>query len=105
MGLMMPRSLGLSGAAVVPALMGVSVDVACICPSLDKEMTRLQRDGEISFFRHVHQSATVCDQNVSVCGSPLRAYQFVIEVHRIVTAATLQDRSQTTKRCVVEHKV
>jgi hypothetical protein len=36
--------------AVVPALMGVSVEVACICPSLDKEMTRLQWDGEISFF-------------------------------------------------------
>jgi len=37
----------------------------------------------------------VCEQSASVFGSPKKVYQFVMEVHRIVTAATLQDGSQT----------
>jgi hypothetical protein len=75
-----------------------SIDLACVAPSPYKG------NGERGAGRrNFHFSATcislqtVCEQSASSLDSLQGVHRFVIEVHRIVTAATLQDGSQTTK--------
>jgi len=56
-------------------------------------MAKGVRDGKISFFFDVQQSATVCEESASVLGSRQRVHQLVHEVHQIVTAGAFQRAS------------
>jgi hypothetical protein len=51
------------------------------------------RDGKISFFFNVQQSANICERSASFSGSRQGVHQFVNEVHQIVTVGALQTAS------------
>jgi hypothetical protein len=53
-----------------------------------KEMAEGVRDGRISLFFDVRQTASVCEQNVSVWGSPESVHQSVNKVHQTATMAS-----------------